>query len=160
MEKDMILNESAKLLFDSYLIDEIPPVDEYPIWKKTDPFGRMYYGVSDFNGLDSNIEKDSDLSWLEWAGNDVYLGSPDRNDIMMLFRKAVGIMKSWQTQLIKDFPNERFVIFAYFNDDVEYSENSDLGIAFTMRFWKIREGQGFVNESTESDLPVLKIIIG
>ncbi len=156
----MILNDSAKQLFDPSLIDEIPPVDEYPIWEKTDPYGRTYYGVSNFYGLDLNIEKDCDLSWLEWDGNEVYLGSSNRNDIMMLFRKAVGIMKSWQAQLTKDFPNERFVIFTYYNNDVEYSEDSDLGIAFTMRFWKIREGQGFINENTDSEQPLLKIIIG
>ena len=155
----MILNDSAKQLFDPSLIDEIPPVDEYPIWKKTDPYGRIYYGVSNFWGMDFNIEKDCDLLWLEWDGNEVHVDSSNSDDILMLFRKTVGIMKSWYAQLIKNFPNEHFVIFASFDDGSELVEGSDPLIGFTLRFWKIREGQGF-NENTDSDQPLLKIITG
>ena len=155
----MVLNNSAKLLFDPSLVDEIPTVDEYPIWKKTDPYGRTYYGVSNFWGMDSNIEKDCDLSWLEWDGNEVNVDSSNSDDILMLFRKTVGIMKSWHDQLIKDFPSEHFVIFASFDDGSELDEESDPLIGFTLRFWKIRKGQGF-NENTDSDQPLLKIITG
>lgn len=155
----MILNESAKQIFDSSLIDEIPPVDEYPIWKKTDPYGRTYYGVSNFCGVDSNIEKDSDLSLLEWDGNEVNVDSSNRDDSLMLFQKTVGIMKSWNAQLTTNYPNERFVIFASFDDGSELIEDSDPYIGFTLRFWKIREGQGF-NENTDSEQPLLKMIIG
>ena len=155
----MILNESAKKEFDSSLIEEIPPLDAYPIWTKTDPYGRTYYGVSHFWGADANIEKGSDLSWLEWDGNEVHVDSSDPDNIMVLFRKTVGIMKSWQAQLTKDFPNERFVVFATFDDGSALIEESDPYIGFTLRFWKIREGQG-LPEDADSDQPLLKIIIG
>ena len=158
----MILNESAKKKFDFSLIDEIPPIDEYPIWKKSDPYGRSYYGVSDFYGMDKSIDKDCDLSWLEWDGNEVYIDSVKRDDAALLFCKTVGIMKSWETQLKKDFPNEHFAIFAYFADAFDNGSESDDDfiphISFTMRFWKIREGQGF-NENTDSNNPSLKLII-
>lgn len=156
----MILNESAKQIFDSSLIDEISPVDEYPIWEKTDPYGRTYYGVSNFWGVDSYIEKDCDLSWLEWDGNEVNVDSANSDDLFMLFQKTVGIMKSWKSQLTTNYPNERFVIFASFDDGNELIEDSDPYIGFTLRFWKIREGQGFINENTDSEQPLLKIIIG
>ena len=65
----MILNESAKLLFGSLAIDEIPLVNDYPIYKKTAPCGRTYYGA--YWGVDSDIEKNCDLSWLEWDRNEV-----------------------------------------------------------------------------------------
>ena len=155
----MILNDIAKQLFDSFLIDEIPPIDEYPIWKKTDPYGRTYYGVSNFCGEDSSIKKDCDLSWLEWDMNEVIVDSSSSDDIRMVFRKAVGIMKSWHAQMITDFPEERFVIFASFDDGSELVGGSDPLIGFTLRFWKIREGQGF-NENIDSDKPLLKIITG
>ncbi len=159
IRQHLILNESAKQLFDPSHIDEIPPVDEYPIWEKTDPYGRTYYGVSNFWGVDSNIEKDCDLSWLEWDGNEVNVDSDSRDDLLMLFQKTVGIMKSWKAQLTADYPDERFVIFASFDDGSELIEGSDPYIGFTLRFWKIREGQGF-HENTDSEQPLLKMIIG
>ena len=68
-------------------------------------------------------------------------------------------MKSWNAQLTTNYPNERFVIFASFDDGSELIEDSDPYIGFTLRFWKIREGQGF-NENTDSEQPLLKMIIG
>lgn len=67
----MILNMSAQKKFDCSIIDSIPLIQKYPIWKKKDPFGREYYGVSNFWGMDANIKEDSDLSWLEWDGNEI-----------------------------------------------------------------------------------------
>lgn len=80
--------------------------------KKMDPFGRDYYGVSNFWGMDANIKEGSDLSWLEWDGNEINIDSKVGNEIRPLFWETVGIMKSWQAQLQDYYPNDRFVIYA------------------------------------------------
>lgn len=89
----MILNMSAQKKFDCSIIDSIPLIQKYPIWKKKDPFGREYYGVSNFWGMDANIKEDSDLSWLEWDGNEINIDSKVGNEIMPLFRETVGIFR-------------------------------------------------------------------
>lgn len=138
----MTLNKSAQEFFDGTLIESIAPDDAFPIWKKTDPFGRAYYGVSHFWSLDDSIEKNCDLSWLEWDGNEINIDSEISNDRTQLFIKTVGIMKSWQLQLETQFPEKRFVIFASYDDGSELIKESDLYFGFTLRFWSIREGQG------------------
>ena len=153
----MILNDSAEKLFDCSLIDEIQPDNEFPVWKKTDPFGREYYGVSHFRGLDKSIETGSDLSWMEWDGNEVNIDSSNTADPMLIFRKTVGIIKSWQAQFADKYPNERFAILASFDDGSDLVEDSDPYIGFTLRFWKIRDGQGF-DVNTESSQPLIKWI--
>ncbi len=155
----MILNESAKRLFNSIPVDEIPPVDEYPVWKKTDPYGRTYYGVSGFWGMDGKIEPESDLSWLEWDGNEVDVDGTGPEDLPVLVRKTVGIMKSWEARLSADYPEDRFVILAVYDDGSELIEESDPYVGFHLRFWKIREGQG-PDENDESEQPLLKMIVG
>ena len=79
-------------------------------------------------------------------------------ETMLLFRKTVGIMKSWQAQLTKDFSDEHFAILASFDDGSALIEESAPYIGFTLRFWKIREGQG-PDENIDFDQPLLKIII-
>jgi hypothetical protein len=86
---DILLNASALKIFDRSVIDDIVPDDSYPVWKKEDPFGRVYYGVGNFCGLDRKIREDTDLSWLEWDGNELHLSDKDKD---LLFRKAVGII--------------------------------------------------------------------
>ena len=130
---------------------------KYPIWKKKDPFGREYYGVSNFWGMDDNIKEDSDLSWLEWDGNEINIDSKVGNEIMPLFRETVGIMKSWQAQLQDYYPNDRFVILASF-DDGNHMKEDEAYQTFTLRFWKTRAGQG-PEEDTEYNEPVLKLIV-
>ena len=153
----MILNESAEKLFGYSDADEISAVEEYSVWKKNDPFGRAYYGVSNFCGADTDIAKDCDLSWLEWDGNEINVSSSNPDDAIPLFRKTVGIMKSWQLQLKNKFPNERFVIFASYDDGSELIEGSDPYIGFTLRFWNVREGQGY-NGNMDSAQPLLKLL--
>ena len=153
----MILNMSAQKKFDCSIIDSIPLIQKYPIWKKKDPFGREYYGVSNFWGMDANIKEDSDLSWMEWDGNEINIDSKVGNEIMPLFRETVGIMKSWQEQLQDYYPNDRFVILASF-DDGNHMKEDEAYQTFTLRFWKTRAGQG-PEDDTEYNEPVLKLIV-
>ena len=85
---DIQLNELSKKEFDPALINEITPDTGYSIWTKKDPFGRAYFGVGNFCGMDRSINEDTDLSWLEWDGNEVNISN---NDKMILFEKTIGI---------------------------------------------------------------------
>ena len=153
----MIFNESASELFDTSVVDSILPVNEYPIWSKQDPFGRTYYGVSHFWSMDDNINESTDLSWLEWDENEINIDSTDNNDIMSVFIKTIGIAKAWAEQMERDYATERFVIFASFDDGSDLIEDSEPYYGFTMRFWKIREGQG-MDENINSEQPLIKWI--
>ena len=82
------INELSKKEFDLALIDDITPDTSYPIWTKKDPFGRAYYGVGNFCGMDRRIKEDTDLSWLEWDGNEVHISNSNK---MLLLKKAIGI---------------------------------------------------------------------
>lgn len=148
---DIKLNESAKKEFDEALIEEVSPDTGYPIWMKKDPFGRKYFGVGDFCGLERRIKEDTDLSWLEWDGNEVHFSGKDKT---LLFKQALGIMKGWKAQLVESFPEDRFVIFASFDDGKNLVEGCERSVSFTLRFWKVREGQGPA-ENTASDQPVM-----
>ena len=101
--------------------------------------------------MDKSIHEDTDLSWLEWDGNEVYISNDDK---VLLFKKAIGIMKGWRDQLVEDYPDDRFVVFASFDDGNAMDDESENNMSFTLRFWKKREGQG-LDESTEFDQPVI-----
>jgi len=149
---DIQFNDSAKKEFDPSLIDEITPDTSYLIWTKKDPLGRAYFGVGNFCGMEGTIKEDTDLSWLEWDGNEVFISGKNKE---LLFRQAVGIMKGWKAQLAENFPEDRFVIFASFDDGSDMVEESERSVSFTLRFWKKREGQG-MDEKTNFDQPVIK----
>ena len=148
----MILNESAQKLFGELNTDVISPISGYDIERKTDPFGREYYSV--VKGC-FRIKEDSDLSWDEWDGNEVHISGKVHEK---LYEETVGIMKSWKAQLNGNFPDEHFVIFASYDDGSLMVPECDRVGSFTLRFWKIREGQG-PDVNTEYSQPVIKIIV-
>lgn len=149
---DIQLNELSKKEFDTALIDETAPDTGYPIWTKTDSFGRAYFGVGNFCGLDKSIHEDTDLSWLEWDGNEVYISNDDK---MLLFKKAIGIMKGWRDQLVEDYPDDRFVVFASFDDGSAMAAECERTMSFTLRFWKKRDGQG-LDDNMKYNQPVIR----
>lgn len=153
----MILNESATVIFGAIPTEDAPPDNVYPIWQKTDAFGRTYYGVSDFWSLEQSISEDADLSWLEWDGNEIRIDTPRKENIAEIYLKAVGIIKSWRAQLKRNYPRERFVILASYDDGSELTEASDFSISFTIRFWKIREGFGPDEHLTSSQPTIMEI---
>ena len=148
----MLLNESAKRLFGELNTDDVSPIDGYDIEKKTDPYGREYYSVA--KGC-FRIKENSDLSWDEWDGNETYISG---NNPKLLYANAIEIMKSWKAQMQEMFPDEHFVIFASYDDGSLMAPECDPVGSFTLRFWKIREGQG-PDENTEYSQPVIKIIV-
>lgn len=153
----MIFNEPAKKLFDCTAIDDISPDNEYNVWGKTDSYGRDYYGVANFWNADNNIKEDCDLSWLEWDGNEVNIDNEISDDISSLFRKTVGIIKSWELQLKELCPEGQFAILASYDDGSDLIEESDPYFGFTLRFWKIREGQGPDISVEEQTQPVMML---
>lgn len=153
----MIFNEPAKNLFDCSSIDDISPDNEYNVWGKTDSYGRDYYGVANFWNVDNNIKEDCDLSWLEWDGNEVNIDNEISENISFLFRKTVGIIKSWELQLKELCPEGQFVILASYDDGSDLIEESDPYFGFTLRFWKIREGQGPDISIEEQNQPVMML---
>lgn len=158
----MIQNESAKKLFDCSAVDNIAPDNEYKVWKKTDLFGRDYYGVGNFWNIvrkDEDIEKDCDLSWFEWDGNEVNVDNEVSEDTSILFRKTVGIIKSWEFQLKELCPEGRFAILASYDDGSALIEESEPYFGFTLRFWKIREGQGPNIMVEEYDEPAMILLV-
>ena len=153
----MIINELAKNLFDCSSIDDISPDNEYIVWQKTDLYGRDYYGVANFWNVDNNLKEDCDLSWLEWDGNEVNIDNEISDDISILFRKTVGIIKSWESQLKELCTEGQFAILASYDDGSDLIEESDTYFGFTLRFWKIREGQGPDIRIEEQNQPVMML---
>ena len=149
---DIQLNELAKKEFDPALINGIAPDTGYPVWTKKDPFGRTYFGTGNFCGMNGSINEDTDLSWLEWDGNEVYISD---NDKTVLFKKAIGIIKGWIDQLVENYPNDRFVVFASFDDGSSMVEECEREMSFTLRFWKKRDGQGH-DENMECNQPIIR----
>ena len=148
----MIFNESAQKLFGELNTDGISPISGYDIERKKDQFGRVYYSVP--RGC-FRIKEDSDLSWDEWDGNEVYVSD---GDLTVMFEKTVGIMKSWMTQMKEKFPDEHFVVFASYDDGSQMAPELKPVGSFTLRFWKIREGQG-LDENADFDQPVIRMIV-
>lgn len=148
----MIFNESAQELFGELNTDGISPITGYDIERETDQFGRVYYSVP---GGCFRIKEDSDLSWDEWDGNEVYVSC---GDLTVMYEKTVGIMKSWKDQMKEKFPDEHFVIFASYDDGSQMAPELKPVGSFTLRFWKIREGQG-LDVNTDFAQPVIKMIV-
>jgi len=153
----MIFNKLAKNLFDCSSIDDISPDNIYNVWKKTDSYGRDYYGVTNFWNVDNNLKEDCELSWLEWDGNEVNIDNEICDDISSLFRKTVGIIKSWELQLKELCPEGQFAILASYDDGRDLIEESDPYFGFTLRFWKIREGHGPDIRIEEQNQPVMML---
>ena len=149
---DIQLNSSAQRGFDYSRIEEIAPDERFLIWSKNDPFGRACFGVGEPWNMAEVIREDTDLSRLEWDMNGVYISGEDKE---LLFREAVGIIKGWRKQLTENYPEDRFVAFASYDDGSEMVEGCERILSFTLRFWKKREGMG-LNENTEFEQPVIK----
>jgi len=50
--------------FDCSGINDFVPDHSYPVWTKKDQFGRVFFGVGNFCGIDGAINEDTDLSWM------------------------------------------------------------------------------------------------
>jgi len=61
---DIKLNSSAMKEFDCSGINDFVPDHSYPVWTKKDQFGRVFFGVGNFCGIDGAINEDTDLSWM------------------------------------------------------------------------------------------------
>ena len=149
----MIYNNQAKELFAEFNIDNIKADDKYPIWERTDNFGRAYYGVSDFRNMDNDISIDTDLSWLEWDGNEVNIDFSDPDLLELKYIEAVSILKSWKAQLKKYSDSKFCIIMSYDNGDLMAEEDREY--SFTLRFWKERSDSVLISSTDDFAQPVI-----
>ena len=147
-------NSRAYDIFGSFQIEDIAPDKGYPIWKKRDSFGRDYYGVANFCGLGEPKKEDEDLSWLEWEGNEVFISDNGNGNPELLFKHSIGIIKDWIKQIQENYPDDRFAIIASFDDGSALIEECEVQQSFTLRLWKIRDGQG-PDIKADYDQPVI-----
>ena len=137
-------NKAMKRLLQQHGIDvdDVPVKNAYPIWKKHDPAGRPYWGVSDFWHLDQNgVPSSEDLPQLEWDGNEVHLDACSEGQISGILRKSIGIIKAWERQLEREEPDMPFLILANYDDGAELVNKADFPngcYSITFRFWAPR----------------------
>ena len=161
--KYMKLNNSMRALLAAHFVsvnDPIPENSAYPIWCKTDATGRTYWGTSSFCGLDKQpLPLDTDLSQLEWDGNEVHLDARSNAEIVNILRQALGIVFFWRRQLETKYPQIPFCIFAsYDNGDMLILEEGELPTqSVALRFWADRGSESVMNfENFESwDQPAI-----
>ena len=150
-------NKAMRSLLQRHKIDinDIPANDAYPIWKKQDQADRPYWGVADFWHLDRNgVSASEDLSQLEWDGNEVNLDVYAEDQIAVILREAIGIIKSWTLQLEHDEPDMPFLILASYDDGAELVNKEDFPVDFysiTFRFWAVRDRNTVVNLASFED---------
>ena len=133
------MHQSMKDLLNAHKIhdfDQIPPNKAYPIWEKTDPHGRKYWGVSNFCGKDRDIAPDQDLSMLEWDGNELYFDAQIVQEIPRILKQAIGLFRAWNNQIQQTYPNTTFHLFAYYCDGRALLDEGEIPIpSITLRLW-------------------------
>ena len=153
----MKLNRAIESLFEQYKIDDVHLIlqdSSYPIWQKEDAIGRMYWGVSNFWGLDrKQIKSTQDLSQLEWDGNEIHLDAQTDEGVKSLLTTAVGILLYWKRVLEYQYPETQFYVFAsYDNGDMLILDEGELPIrSVTLRFWADRGTDTVINLDSFDD---------
>ena len=147
----MLANQTMAMLLREQGID-MDSVDadiSFPIWKKHDPAGKPYWGISHFWGLDKNgIPAGQDLSQLEWDGNEVFLDAHSKAEIAGILNEGIGIIKAWRQHLERSCPETAFCILAtYDNGDklINKEDFPDGACSLTLRFWAVRDGDTVVD---------------
>ena len=148
----MQYNNQAKEMFSKIDISGVKADDRYPIFERTDNSGRKYYGVSHFWGMDDNISADTELSWLEWDGNEVNVSFSDPNQLNEKYIESVGILKGWKEQLKKYSDSKFSIIMSYDNGDLQDEETE---YSFTLRFWKERSETEVISSINDFAQPVI-----
>ena len=153
----MKLNRAMESLFEQYKIDDVHLISQdssYPIWQKEDAIGRMYWGVSNFWGLDrKQIKSTQDLSQLEWDGNEIHLDAQTDEGVKSILTTAVGILLYWKRVLEYQYPETQFYVFAsYDNGDMLILDEGELPTcSVTLRFWADRGTDTVINLESFDD---------
>lgn len=149
----MRVNKSMEMLLKDVDIQNIEPINSYPIWQKKDKNGRPYWGVGNFVSFDQcgNLEE-ADLSQLEWDGNEVQLSTDRRAGITGILIETIGIMKAWKETLERNYRDVPFYILMSFDngDALVNRDDYECWVATTVRFWAPR------NMNTVVDLDCLE----
>lgn len=138
----MKLNKQMEQLFYQHSLDPYaayPPCTAYPIWAKTDPSDRPYWGTGSFWGMDRQpIPPDANLSYLEWDGNEVHLSADRAGDTGALLLQMMGILAGWQKEMAEKHPTTPFYIVASYDDGKGMADTEEGIPSVTMRFWADR----------------------
>lgn len=151
----MIYNSLMAELLSSISLDSVRSQTKYPIWQSSDLSGRPFWGVGSFCGLSATLpSSSSDLTALEWAGNEVFISLCDFSSVQELLLYALGIVKAWKNQMEAEFPPVPFDILLSVDPG-----DGQIPLSATPRFWAVRDKEHFVSPSLpeleSSSLPVL-----
>lgn len=151
----MIYNSLMAELLSSISLDSVQSQNKYPIWQSSDLSGQPFWGVDSFCVLSAiPVPHGSNLTELEWSGNEVRLTLDDFPCVQEMLLYALGIVKSWKNQMETELSPVPFDILLSVDHGDEQVEPS-----VTLRFWAVRDNKHFVSPSLpeleSSFLPVL-----
>lgn len=152
----MQLNHSMQQLFHQHSLssnDSFQSILHHPVWSKTDASGRPYWGTGSFCGLDHRgVSPDTNLSYLEWDGNEVRLSAETVGETAALLRQMLGILAFWQQEMTSKYPLTSFFIMASYDDGSGLLDDEDDQAipSVTLRFWADR-GDDTVAEVNDLD---------
>ncbi len=151
----MIYNSLMAELLSSVPHDSVRPQNKYPIWQSSDLSGRPFWGTGSFCGLSAApAASGSDLTALEWSGNEIRLSLCDFSSVQELFLYALGIVKAWKNQMEAEFSPVPFDILLSVDPGDE-----QIPLSATPRFWAVRDNKHYVSPSLpnleNSSQPVL-----
>lgn len=134
----------------------------FPVWEKRDLSGRAYWGTGAFCGMDKRpVAGNTNLSLLEWDGNEVYLSAEETDSVPALLMQMMAVLRFWEKEMRLRFPKVSFFIMASFDGGVP-GEEDGIAPSVTLRFWADR---GDASVAATDDLeryaqPVLVQYIG
>ena len=124
-----------------------------PVQACTDGRGRVYYhaGITTaYYGPEgpcipggSGAENYSDLSRLEWDINDLHMGA-EASDLVPGLHRALALVRAWQEQMERDFPQTPFDIYLSVSDGSEAVEESEPCAGVNIHFYAVREGRALI----------------
>lgn len=135
----MKLNKSMEALLSQ--IDSTISVcinTDYTITEYQESAGRSYWLVGNRNSTKHlAVTASTNLSWLEWDLNEVYLTTDETGTINKLLEQMLAILRFWEQEMKRRFPDVSFYAMASF-DCGEPEEEDGPASSVTLRFWADR----------------------
>jgi len=111
---------------------------DYAIAGYRDPQDRPYWLMGSLVGKESlPVSGTTNLSWLEWDHNEVYLSLQEAGSIDALLKCMLGILRFWETEMKRNAPDVSFCMMASY-DYGEPDEEDGVEPSVTLRFWADR----------------------
>ncbi len=111
---------------------------DYAITEYRDPQDRPYWLVGSMDGKESlPVSGTTNLSWLEWDHNEVYLSLRETGSVAALLKHMLGILRFWEDEMKQNAPDVSFCMMASY-DYGEPDEEDGVEPSVTLRFWADR----------------------